>query len=111
MTSAPLAIKVDTTAPPAAPGVRDWMAGLDAATGKPLWRKFTIRRPATRQRNLEGQEQRLADRRRRNMGDRTHDPTPTRPSGTGNPVPMYDPTYRPGDNLHQQRDLLIPTPA
>ena len=52
-------------------GVRDWMAGLDAATGKLLWRKFTVpgaRR--ARQRDLEGQEQRLADRRRRDVGDR-----------------------------------------
>jgi len=25
--------------------VRDWIAGLDAATGKLLWRKFTIPAP------------------------------------------------------------------
>ena len=29
--------------------------------------------------------------------------------GTGNPVPGYDATYRPGDNLyHQQRGLVEP---
>src|SRR5580704_4020715 len=47
MTSAPLAIKdkIIVGAANGDQGVRDWMAGLDAATGKLLWRKFTIPAP------------------------------------------------------------------
>ena len=51
-------------------GVRDWIAALDAATGKILWRKYVILPGRARQRDLEGQEQRLADRRRRDVDHR-----------------------------------------
>jgi alcohol dehydrogenase (cytochrome c) len=70
ITAAPLAIKdrIIVGASGGDSGVRDWIAGLDAATGKVLWRKFTI--PAPGQRNVEGQEQRLADRRCCHVGDR-----------------------------------------
>src|SRR5882724_3270842 len=46
-TSAPLAIKdkIIIGAANGDQGVRDWMAGLDAKTGKLLWRKFTIPAP------------------------------------------------------------------
>src|SRR6266568_4396602 len=46
-TSAPLAIKdkIIIGAANGDQGVRDWMAGLDAKTGKLLWRKFTIPGP------------------------------------------------------------------
>ena len=76
------------------------------------------------QRDLEGQEQRLADRRRRHVGHRhLRSRRPTRCIwGTGNPVPRYDPTYRPGDNLytnsadllgsrHRQDELVLPVHA
>ena len=73
MTSAPLPIrdKIIVGAAGGDNGVRDWMAGLDAATGKAAVAQLHdsgARR--ARQRNLEGQEQRLADRRRRHLGDR-----------------------------------------
>src|ERR1700726_1943313 len=47
LTSAPLAIKdkIIVGAAGGDRGVRDWIAGLDAATGKGLWRKFTIPAP------------------------------------------------------------------
>ena len=72
-TSAPLPIKdkIMIGAANGDQGVRDWIGALDAKTGKLVWRKFTIPAPGeTRQRDLEGQEQRLADRRRRGLGDR-----------------------------------------
>src|SRR5260221_251817 len=47
ITAAPLPIKYKIVigASGGDSGVRDWMAGLDAATGKLLWRKFTIPAP------------------------------------------------------------------
>ena len=47
LTSAPLAIKdkIIVGAAGGDNGVRDWMAGLDAATGKRLWQKYTIPAP------------------------------------------------------------------
>src|SRR3984893_6052294 len=47
VTSAPLAIKdkIVIGAAGGDQGVRDWMAALDAATGKLLWRKYTIPAP------------------------------------------------------------------
>src|SRR6266576_3785957 len=47
ITSAPLAIKdkIIVGAAGGDRGVRDWIAGLDAATGKVLWRKYTIPAP------------------------------------------------------------------
>ena len=62
----------------------------------------------TRQRDLEGQPQCLADRRRRVWVTGTYDPATNQTIwGTGNPVPMFDPTSRPGDNLYTNSvDLL-----
>jgi alcohol dehydrogenase (cytochrome c) len=47
ITGAPLAIKdkIVVGAAGGDRGVRDWVAGLDAATGRVLWRKFTIPAP------------------------------------------------------------------
>jgi alcohol dehydrogenase (cytochrome c) len=103
MTSAPLAIrdKIIVGAAGGDNGVRDWMAGLDAATGKRLWRQYTIPAPG------EPGSETWKDK---NNAWRTgggavwvtgsYDPdTHQTIWGTGNPVPMYDPTYRPGDNL------------
>ena len=62
-TAAPLAVKdkIIVGASGGDNGVRDFILAVDAATGKSLWRKYVdpgARR--TRQRDLEGQEQRLA---------------------------------------------------
>ena len=73
LTAAPLAVKdkIVVGAAGGDRGVRDFIAALDAATGK--LDLAQIRGPGARrarQRDLEGQEQRLADRRRRHVGDR-----------------------------------------
>ncbi len=104
MTSAPLAIrdKIIVGAAGGDNGVRDWMAGLDAATGKRLWRHYTIPAPGE-----PGSETWKDKNNAWQTGGGaiwvtgTYDPdTHQTIWGTGNPVPMYDPTYRPGDNLY-----------
>src|SRR5262247_455593 len=104
LTSAPLAIKdkIILGAAGGDQGNRDWMAGLDAATGKRLWQKFTIPAPG------EPGSETWKDKNNawRTGGGAiwvtgTYDPATHQTIwGTGNPVPMYDPTYRPGDNLY-----------
>src|SRR5262245_57003913 len=103
-TAAPLVIKdkIIIGAANGDQGVRDWMAGLDAKTGKLLWRKFTIPGPGE-----PGHETWKGNNNAWQTGGAavwvtgTYDPS-TNPtsSGTGNPVPMFDPFSRPGDNLY-----------
>jgi alcohol dehydrogenase (cytochrome c) len=104
MTSAPLPIKdkIVIGAAGGDTGVRDWMAGLDAATGKLLWRKYTIPAPGE-----PGSETWKDKNNAWQTGGGavwvtgTYDPATNQTFwGTGNPVPMFDPTYRPGDNLY-----------
>src|SRR5712672_3327957 len=104
MTSAPLPIrdKIIVGAAGGDNGVRDWIAGLDAASGKLLWRTYTVPAPG------EPGSETWKDKNNawRTGGGAvwvtgTYDPeTHQTIWGTGNPVPMYDPTYRPGDNLY-----------
>ena len=103
LTSAPLAIKdkIIVGAANGDQGVRDWIAGLDAATGKRLWRKYTIPAPGE-----PGSETWKGNNNAWQTGGAavwvtgTYDPESNQTVwGTGNPVPMFDPTYRPGDNL------------
>jgi alcohol dehydrogenase (cytochrome c) len=104
ITGAPLAIKdkLIIGASGGDSGVRDWVAGLDAATGKVLWRKFTIPAPGEpggetwKDKNNAWQTGGAAV-----WVTGTYDPDTNQTIwGTGNPVPMFDPTYRPGDNLY-----------
>jgi alcohol dehydrogenase (cytochrome c) len=104
LTSAPLAIKdkIILGAAGGDQGNRDWMAGIDAATGKRLWQKFTIPAPGE-----PGSETWKDKNNAWQTGGGaiwvtgTYDPATNQTFwGTGNPVPMYDPTYRPGDNLY-----------
>jgi len=104
ITGAPLAIKdkIIVGASGGDRGVRDWVAGLDAATGKVLWRKFTIPAPGE-----PGSETWKGNTNAWQTGGAavwvtgTYDPDTNQTIwGTGNPVPMFDPTYRPGDNLY-----------
>src|ERR1700704_4299023 len=103
-TSAPLAIKdkIIIGAANGDQGVRDWMAGLDAKTGKLLWRKFTVPAPGE-----PGSETWKGNTNAWQTGGGaiwvtgTYDPATNQTIwGTGNPVPMFDPFYRPGDNLY-----------
>ena len=104
ITGAPLAIKdkIIVGASGGDSGVRDWIAGLDAATGKLLWRKYTIPAPGE-----PGSETWKDNNNAWQTGGGavwvtgTYDPATNQTIwGTGNPVPMFDPTYRPGDNLY-----------
>jgi alcohol dehydrogenase (cytochrome c) len=104
ISAAPLAIKdkIIIGASGGDSGVRDWVAALDAATGKLLWRKFTIPAPGE-----PGSETWKGANNAWQTGGAavwvtgTYDPdTDQTIWGTGNPVPMFDPTYRPGDNLY-----------
>jgi alcohol dehydrogenase (cytochrome c) len=104
ITAAPLPIKdkIIVGASGGDSGVRDWIAGLDAATGKLIWRKYTIPAPGE-----PGSETWKGANNSWQTGGAavwvtgTYDPdTDQTIWGTGNPVPMFDPTYRPGDNLY-----------
>jgi alcohol dehydrogenase (cytochrome c) len=104
ITGAPLATKdkIVVGAAGGDRGVRDWVAGLDAATGRVLWRKFTIPAPGE-----PGSETWKGAGNAWQTGGAamwvtgTYDPETNQTIwGTGNPVPMFDPTYRPGDNLY-----------
>jgi alcohol dehydrogenase (cytochrome c) len=104
ITAAPLALKdkIIVGASGGDSGVRDWIAALDAATGKVLWRKFTIPAPGE-----PGSETWKGGNNAWQTGGGavwvtgTYDPDTNQTIwGTGNPVPMFDPFYRPGDNLY-----------
>ena len=104
LTSAPLAVKdkIIVGAAGGDRGVRDWIAGLDAATGNVLWRKYVIPAPGE-----PGSETWKGNTNAWQTGGAamwvtgTYDPDTNQTIwGTGNPVPMFDPTYRPGDNLY-----------
>jgi alcohol dehydrogenase (cytochrome c) len=103
-TAAPLAIKdkIIVGAANGDQGVRDWIAGLDAATGKRLWLKYTIPAPGE-----PGSETWKGNTNAWQTGGGalwvtgTYDPATNQTIwGTGNPVPMFDPFHRPGDNLY-----------
>jgi alcohol dehydrogenase (cytochrome c) len=103
LTAAPLAVKdkIIVGAAGGDRGVRDWVAGLDAATGKLLWRKYVIPAPGE-----PGSETWKDKNNAWQIGGGamwitgSYDPATNQVIwGTGNPVPMFDPTYRPGDNL------------
>ena len=104
ITAAPLAVrdKIIVGASGGDNGVRDYVAALDAATGKLLWRKFTIPAPGE-----PGSETWKGNTNAWQTGGAavwvtgTYDPATDQTFwGTGNPVPMFDPFYRPGDNLY-----------
>jgi alcohol dehydrogenase (cytochrome c) len=104
ITAAPLALKdkIIVGASGGDSGVRDWIAGLDAATGRVLWRKFTIPAPGE-----PGSETWKGANNAWQTGGGavwvtgTYDADTNQTIwGTGNPVPMFDPFYRPGDNLY-----------
>ena len=76
-------------------------AALDAETGKRLWRNYTIPAPGE-----PGSETWKDKNNAWQTGGGavwvtgTYDPATNQTIwGTGNPVPMFDPIYRPGDNL------------
>src|SRR5271167_3525426 len=103
-TAAPLAIKdkIIVGAANGDAGVRDWIAGLDAATGKRLWRQFIIPAPGE-----PGSETWKDKNNAWQTGGGalfvtgSYDVETNQPLwGTGNPAPWANPYYRPGDNLY-----------
>jgi alcohol dehydrogenase (cytochrome c) len=82
-------------------GTRGWLAALDAKDGKQLWRSYTI--PA---KGEPGNETWKDEHNAWRTGGGalwttgSYDPAQKLTYwGTANPVPMYDPEFRPGDNL------------
>jgi alcohol dehydrogenase (cytochrome c) len=82
-------------------GIRDWIAALDAATGKQLWLKYTIPAPGE-----PGSETWKDKNNAWQTGGGavwvtgSYDPASNQTLwGIGNPVPMMDASARPGDNL------------
>jgi alcohol dehydrogenase (cytochrome c) len=88
---------------------RGWIAALDARTGKELWRWYVVPKPG------EPGSETWKDK---NNAWKTgggglwqtgsYDPA-TRLTiwGTGNPVPIYDPQARPGDNLYTNTAVAV----
>ena len=103
ITGAPLAVKdkIIVGASGGDRGIRDWIAALDAASGKLLWRKFTIPEPGE-----PGSETWKGNNNAWQTGGGalwvtgTYDPDTNQTLwGVGNPVPQLDARVRPGDNL------------
>ena len=92
---------------------RGWIAALDAATGEEVWRFFTVPEPGQ-----PGSETWLCEETGNPdcwktggaaawvTGSYDAD-TNTTYWGTGNPVPMFDPEYRPGDNLYSNSSVAL----
>jgi alcohol dehydrogenase (cytochrome c) len=81
---------------------RGWIAALDARSGKELWRWYVVPKPGD-----PGSETWKDDHNAWKTGGGglwqtgSYDPaTKLTIWGTGNPVPIYDPQARPGDNLY-----------
>jgi alcohol dehydrogenase (cytochrome c) len=92
---------------------RGWIAALNAETGEEVWRFFTVPEPGQ-----PGSETWLCDQAGNPDCWKTggaaawqtgsYDPTNnTIYWGTANPVPMFDPEYRPGDNLYSNSTLAL----
>jgi len=104
LTAAPLAIKdkIVLGAAGGDHGVRDFIVALDGATGKLIWRKYVVPAPGEpgsdtwKDKNNAWQTGGGAM-----WVTGSYDVASNQVLwGTGNPVPMYDPYYRPGDNLY-----------
>jgi alcohol dehydrogenase (cytochrome c) len=104
LTAAPLVVKdkIIIGAAGGDRGVRDFIAALDGATGKVVWRKYVIPAPGE-----PGSETWKDKNNAWQTGGGamwvtgSYDVASNQVLwGTGNPVPMFDPYYRPGDNLY-----------
>jgi alcohol dehydrogenase (cytochrome c) len=104
LTAAPLPVKdkIVIGAAGGDRGVRDFIAALDGMTGRLLWRKYTVPAPGE-----PGSETWKDNNNAWQTGGAamwvtgSYDVATNQVLwGTGNPVPMYNPYYRPGDNLY-----------
>ena len=83
-------------------GTRGWVAGLDVKTGEELWRWYVVPEPGQ-----PGSESWKDNTNAWKTGGGgvwqtgSYDPESNLYIfGTGNPYPIYDPEFRPGDNLY-----------
>lgn len=90
-------------------GTRGWIEAMDAATGDKIWRFFTVPAPGE-----FGSETWQDDHDAWKTGGAaawvagSYDPDNNQVIwGTGNPVPMFDPEFRPGDNLFSNSALAL----
>ncbi len=104
LTAAPLVVKdkVLLGAAGGDRGTRDFIVALDAATGKVAWRNYVVPAPGE-----PGSETWKDKNNAWQTGGGamwvtgSYDVATNQVLwGTGNPVPMFDPYYRPGDNLY-----------
>jgi alcohol dehydrogenase (cytochrome c) len=90
-------------------GTRGWVAALDVTSGKELWRWYTVPKPGD-----PGSETWKDDHNAWKTGGGgiwqtgSYDPaTNLYIVGTGNPFPIYDPQFRPGDNLYTNSAVAL----
>jgi alcohol dehydrogenase (cytochrome c) len=104
LTAAPLSVKdkIVIGAAGGDRGVRDFIAALDATSGRLLWRRYTVPAPGE-----PGSETWKDNNNAWQTGGGgmwvtgSYDIATNQVLwGTGNPVPMFNPFYRPGDNLY-----------
>jgi alcohol dehydrogenase (cytochrome c) len=110
-TGAPLIIK-DTIIVPGSGGDiggRCWIAAIDAKTGEVLWRTYAVPAPGE-----PGHETWADDHDAWKTGGGAfwytgaYDPASNLLyEGTGQPVPMFDSEYRPGDNLYTNSTIAL----
>ena len=92
---------------------RGFLAALKADTGEELWRFYSVPKPGDPgSETWKCEEAGNPDCWKTGGGAMwvtgSYDPeTNTTYWGTGNPVPMYDPEYRPGDNLFTNSTLAL----
>src|SRR5882757_8050390 len=105
LTAAPLAVKdkIMVGAAGGDRGVRDFIAALDGATGKVVWKKYVI--PAPGEPGSETWKDKSQVAWQTGGGAMwvtgSYDVATNQVIwGTGNPVPMFNPYSRPGDNLY-----------
>jgi alcohol dehydrogenase (cytochrome c) len=83
-------------------GLRNWLASLDAKTGNMLWKTYSI--PAPGEPGSETWKDKVNAWQTGGgafYGTGSYDPTNNLTYwGSGNPVPAYDGSFRPGDNLY-----------
>lgn len=90
-------------------GTRGWVAALDVKTGDELWRFYVVPKPGD-----PGSESWKDDHSAWKTGGGgvwqtgSYDPaSKLYIVGTGNPYPIYDPEFRPGDNLYTNSVIAL----
>jgi alcohol dehydrogenase (cytochrome c) len=90
-------------------GTRGWVAALDVKTGNELWRWYVVPKPGD-----PGSETWKDDHNAWKTGGGglwqtgSYDPAANLYIvGTGNPYPIYDPQFRPGDNLYTNSVIAL----